>query len=123
VIVEGLSTEYPKLSNYVHVGNFVQHKILSHRRQKGFVQCDKDYCSTEDKDYCPTEGKGYSPTEDKDHHQVSHSHQNQSHPIPIKLKEDPRPLVTASSAIMIVVHSTEVSTLYPQVVISSPFSN
>jgi hypothetical protein len=34
-------------------------------------------------------------------------------------REDPRPLVTASSAIMIVVHSIEVSTLYPRVVISS----
>jgi hypothetical protein len=34
-------------------------------------------------------------------------------------REDPRPLVTTSSAIMIVVHSTDVSTLYPRVVISS----
>jgi hypothetical protein len=34
-------------------------------------------------------------------------------------REDPRPLVTASSTIMIVVHSTDVSTLYPRVVISS----
>jgi hypothetical protein len=34
-------------------------------------------------------------------------------------REDPRPLVTAGSAIMIVVHSVEVSTLYPRIVISS----
>jgi hypothetical protein len=34
-------------------------------------------------------------------------------------REDPRPLVTASSTIMVVVYSTEVSTLYPRVVISS----
>jgi hypothetical protein len=34
-------------------------------------------------------------------------------------REDPRPLVIAISAIMIVVHSIEVSTLYPRVVISS----
>jgi hypothetical protein len=34
-------------------------------------------------------------------------------------REDPKPFVTASSAIMIVVHSTDVSTLYPRVVISS----
>jgi hypothetical protein len=34
-------------------------------------------------------------------------------------REDPRPLVTACSIIMIVVHSTEVSTLYPCIVISS----
>jgi hypothetical protein len=34
-------------------------------------------------------------------------------------RENPRPLVTASSAITIVVHSAEVSTLYPRVVISS----
>jgi hypothetical protein len=34
--------------------------------------------------------------------------------------EDPRPLVTASSATMIVVHSVEVSILYPRVIISSP---
>jgi hypothetical protein len=33
--------------------------------------------------------------------------------------EDPRPLVTASSAIMRVVHFAKVSTLYPHVVISS----
>jgi hypothetical protein len=38
VKVEGLSTQYPKLSNYVHGGNFVQHKTLSHWRQKGIVQ-------------------------------------------------------------------------------------
>jgi hypothetical protein len=41
----------------------------------------------------------------------------------IYYREDPRPLVTASSAIMIVVHSAEVSTLYPPVVISSPISD
>jgi hypothetical protein len=35
-------------------------------------------------------------------------------------REDPRLLVTTSSAIMIVVYSAEVSTLYPRVVISSP---
>jgi hypothetical protein len=35
-------------------------------------------------------------------------------------REDPRPLVTASSAIMIVVHSVEVSTMYPRIVILSP---
>jgi hypothetical protein len=34
-------------------------------------------------------------------------------------REDPRPLVTASSAIMIVVHSVEISTLYSSIVISS----
>jgi hypothetical protein len=34
-------------------------------------------------------------------------------------REDPKPLVTTSLAIMIVVHTTEVSTLYPRVVISS----
>jgi hypothetical protein len=33
--------------------------------------------------------------------------------------EDPRPLVTTSSAIMIVVHFAKVSALYPRVVISS----
>jgi hypothetical protein len=38
-------------------------------------------------------------------------------------REDPRPLVTASSVIMIVVHSVEVSTLYPRVLISSPFDD
>jgi hypothetical protein len=44
---------------------------------------DKGYCPTEDKGYCPTKDKGYCPTEDKGYHKVSHSHQNQSHPIPI----------------------------------------
>jgi hypothetical protein len=34
-------------------------------------------------------------------------------------REDHRPLVTASSTIMMIVHSAEVSTLYPRVVISS----
>jgi hypothetical protein len=34
-------------------------------------------------------------------------------------REDPRPLVTASLAIMIVVHFAKVSALYPHVVISS----
>jgi hypothetical protein len=34
-------------------------------------------------------------------------------------REDPRPLVTVSLAIMIVVHSAEVSTMYPRVVILS----
>jgi hypothetical protein len=34
-------------------------------------------------------------------------------------REDPRSLVTASSTIMIVAHSAEVSTLYPRIVISS----
>jgi hypothetical protein len=38
-------------------------------------------------------------------------------------REDPRLLITTSLAIMIVVHSTEVSTLYPCVVISSPVSD
>jgi hypothetical protein len=38
VKVEGISTQYPKLSNCVHGGNFVQHKTLSHQRQKGIVQ-------------------------------------------------------------------------------------
>jgi hypothetical protein len=33
--------------------------------------------------------------------------------------EDPIPLVTVSSAIMIVVHSIEVSIMYPHIVISS----
>jgi hypothetical protein len=33
-------------------------------------------------------------------------------------REDPRPLITPSSAIMIVVHSIEVSAMYPRVVIS-----
>jgi hypothetical protein len=37
-------------------------------------------------------------------------------------REDPRPLVTANSAITIVVHS-EVSTLYQHIVISSPVSD
>jgi hypothetical protein len=35
-------------------------------------------------------------------------------------REDPRPLVTASSVIMIVIHSIEISILYPHIVISSP---
>jgi hypothetical protein len=35
-------------------------------------------------------------------------------------REDPRLLVPASSAIMIVVHSADVSTIYPRVVFSSP---
>jgi hypothetical protein len=43
----------------------------------------------------------------------SHSHPNHL------IKKDLRPLVTASLAIMIVVHSTEVSTLYRRIVISS----
>jgi hypothetical protein len=34
-------------------------------------------------------------------------------------KEDLRPLVTISTTVMIVVHFTKVSTLYPRVVISS----
>jgi hypothetical protein len=34
-------------------------------------------------------------------------------------REDPRPLVTTSSAIMIVVHFEKISTLYPRIVISS----
>jgi hypothetical protein len=61
VKVEGLSTQYPKLSNYVNGGNLVQHKTLSHRRQKG-------YCPTEDKSSCPTEDKDYSATEDKSYY-------------------------------------------------------
>jgi hypothetical protein len=36
----------------------------------------------------------------------------------ILLKEDPRPLVTVSTNVMIVVHFAKVSTLYPQLVIS-----
>jgi hypothetical protein len=47
---------------------------------------------------------------------------DQNHLIPnhtIKSKEDPRPLVTASTTIMIVIHFVKVSTLYPRVVISS----
>jgi hypothetical protein len=47
---------------------------------------------------------------------------DQYHHIPIQIicsKEDPRPLITVSSAIMIGVHSAEVSTLYPRIVISS----
>jgi hypothetical protein len=35
-------------------------------------------------------------------------------------REDFRPLVTTSSAIMIVLHSAEISTLYPRIVISLP---
>jgi hypothetical protein len=42
--VEGLSTQYPKLSNYAHSGNFVPLKT---------------------KGYGPTEAKGYCPTKDK----------------------------------------------------------
>jgi hypothetical protein len=38
-------------------------------------------------------------------------------------REDPRLLVTASSAIMVIIHSIEVSTLYPRIVISSPVSD
>jgi hypothetical protein len=41
-----------------------------------------------------------------------------SHPYHL-VKEDPRPLVTASTTIMIVVHFANVSTRYPRVVISS----
>jgi hypothetical protein len=37
--------------------------------------------------------------------------------------EDPKPLVTASLAIMIVVHFAKVSTQHPRIVISSPFDN
>jgi hypothetical protein len=66
VKVEGISTQYPKLSNYVHGVNFVQHKTLSHQRQKGYCPTeDKSYCPTEDKHFCPTEDKYYCPTEDK----------------------------------------------------------
>jgi hypothetical protein len=39
------------------------------------------------------------------------------------IREDPRLLVTASSAIMVVVHSTKVSALYPWVIISSLWQN
>jgi hypothetical protein len=38
VKVEGLSTQYAKLRNYVHGKNFVQRKTLSQQRQKGIVQ-------------------------------------------------------------------------------------
>jgi hypothetical protein len=38
----------------------------------------------------------------------------------IQSKEDPTPLVTSSSAIMIVVHFAKVSAPYPRIVISSP---
>jgi hypothetical protein len=38
-------------------------------------------------------------------------------------REDPRPLVTTSLVIMIVIHSIEVSTMYPRVVISSSISD
>jgi hypothetical protein len=66
VKVEGISTQYHKLSNYVHAGNFVQHKTLSHQRQKRYCPIEnKGYCPTKDKGYCPTEDKGCYPTEDK----------------------------------------------------------
>jgi hypothetical protein len=57
--------------------------------------------------------------------QSNHKDSTKTWPIPLHshpnhlIKEDPRPLVTASLAIKIVVHSAEVSTLYPRVVISS----
>jgi hypothetical protein len=47
----------------------------------------------------------------------SHSHSHPNHTI--WSKEDPRPLVTVSTVVMIVVHFTKVSALYPWVVISS----
>jgi hypothetical protein len=43
-----------------------------------------------------------------------------NHTITIYSREDRRPLVTASSAILIVIHFVKVSTLYTRVVISSP---
>jgi hypothetical protein len=55
---------------------------------------------------------------------------NQTIPFPIPThnnilysKEDHILLVTASSAIIIIVHSTEVSALYPYIVILSPIGN
>jgi hypothetical protein len=67
-------------------------------------------------------------TKDTKGHKGSHSTTKlyqtiSNHPIPkpyLYSREDPRPLVTASSAIMIVIHSAKVSTLHPRVVISSP---
>jgi hypothetical protein len=43
-----------------------------------------------------------------------------NHTITMYSREDPKPLVSASSTIMIVIHFAKVSTLYPQEVISSP---
>jgi hypothetical protein len=48
----------------------------------------------------------------------NHIHPNQNHSQTIYSREDPRPLVTASSAIMIVIDYAKVSNAYPQVVIS-----
>jgi hypothetical protein len=49
---------------------------------------------------------------------------DQNHPIPIqtmpsKSKEDPKPLVSVSTTIMIVIHFAKVSAPYPRVVILS----
>jgi hypothetical protein len=67
--------------------------------------------------------KAQRVTKDTKDHKVP---QNYTEPYPtipfpnhtLYSREDPRPLVITSSAIMIVVHSTEVSTLYLRIVIS-----
>jgi hypothetical protein len=63
----------------------------------------------------------YDPQRGSIDHTVPHR-LDQNHAIPIHTilsRENPRPLVTASTAIMIVVDFAKVSTLYPRVVISS----
>jgi hypothetical protein len=56
-----------------------------------------------------------------DHTNPYDLHQNHSnHLTPYHLvKEDPRPLIIVSTTVMTVVHFIKVSTIYPQVVISS----
>jgi hypothetical protein len=61
-------------------------------------------------------------------HMVPQSYTKPDPPIPfpnhtLYSREDPTPLVTASSTIMIVVHFVNVSVLYPRLVILSPISD
>jgi hypothetical protein len=61
--------------------------------------------------------KGFYISYDSTHARPKPFHSHPKHTI--KSKEDPRPLVTVSTTIMIVVHFTKVSALYPRVVIAS----
>jgi hypothetical protein len=67
-------------------------------------------------------------TKDTKNHMVPQSYTEPYPTIPfpnhtLYSREDPKLLVTTSSAIMIVVHFAKVRALYPRVVISSPISD
>jgi hypothetical protein len=75
-------------------------------------------------------GHGLLPTEDKGTDQQTSTNnldqtktRTKSHLLPFQSREDPRPLLTVSPAVITVVHSVEVCAMYPRIVISSPFND